>query len=51
MEGQMQHTLAMIKPDAAGRSDEIEKIILNNGFTIVEVGNEEYLCYFNLDFF
>lgn len=35
----IQRTLAMVKPDAVDRWPEIEKIILEEGFTIVEVSH------------
>lgn len=33
----VERTLAMIKPDAVGKADEIEEIILQSGFTILQV--------------
>ena len=34
----VESTLAMIKPDAVDRADQIEQDILNAGFTILQVG-------------
>lgn len=34
----VERTLAIIKPDAAHKSEEIEDIILRSGFTILQVG-------------
>ena len=33
----VERTLALIKPDAVHKSDEIEEIILQHGFTILQV--------------
>lgn len=33
----VERTLALIKPDAVTKADEIEAIILNHGFTILQV--------------
>lgn len=33
----IERTLALIKPDAIHKSDEIEEIILQHGFTILQV--------------
>lgn len=33
----VERTLALIKPDAIHKSDEIEEIILQHGFTILQV--------------
>lgn len=33
----VESTLALIKPDAVNKADEIETIILKHGFTILEV--------------
>ena len=33
----VEQTLALIKPDAIDKSDEIEEIILNHGFMILQV--------------
>ena len=33
----VERTLALIKPDAVHRAEEIEEIILESGFTIVQV--------------
>jgi len=33
----IQRTLALIKPDAVNRAAEIEKTIIEEGFTIIEV--------------
>ena len=33
----VERTLAMVKPDAAHKADEIEDIIIRNGFTILQV--------------
>ena len=33
----VERTLALIKPDVVNKADEIETIILNNGFTILQV--------------
>ncbi|CAF5024634.1 unnamed protein product [Rotaria sp. Silwood1] len=37
----VERTLALIKPDAVNRADEIETILLNHGFAILQV------CYLN----
>lgn len=34
----VERTLALIKPDAIHKSEEIEDIILRNGFSILQVG-------------
>lgn len=34
----VERTLAIIKPDAIGKAEEIEDIILRSGFTILQVG-------------
>ena len=34
----LERTLAIVKPDAVLKSDEIEDIILRSGFTILQVG-------------
>lgn len=34
----VERTLAVIKPDAIHKSEEIEDIILKSGFTILQVG-------------
>ena len=34
----VERTLAIIKPDAAHKSEEIEDIILRSGFSILQVG-------------
>lgn len=33
----VERTLAMIKPDAIGKANEIEEIIVRSGFTILQV--------------
>ena len=40
----IEQTLALIKPDAIDKSDEIEEIILLHGFTILQV---MFLIYLN----
>lgn len=35
-----ERTLAIIKPDAVDKAEEIEDIILKSGFTILQVSNE-----------
>ena len=35
----IERTLALIKPDAIHKSDEIEEIILQHGFTILQVSS------------
>ena len=37
----LERTLALIKPDAIGKAQEIEDIILTSGFLIVQVRSEE----------
>ncbi|CAF4962734.1 unnamed protein product, partial [Rotaria magnacalcarata] len=32
----VERTLALVKPDAINKADEIETIILNHGFTVLE---------------
>lgn len=39
----VESTLAIIKPDAVYKSDEIEEIILQHGFTILQVRIELYI--------
>ena len=39
----IERTLALIKPDAIHKSDEIEEIILQHGFTILQVHRTYYL--------
>lgn len=34
----VERTLALIKPDVVHQSDEIEDIILNSGFIVLQVG-------------
>ena len=34
----LERTLAVIKPDAMDKAEEIEDIILRNGFTVLQVG-------------
>lgn len=33
----VERTLALVKPDAVHKADEIEKIILHHGFTVLQV--------------
>lgn len=39
----VERTLALIKPDAIHKAEEIEDIILKSGFTILQVGSNERL--------
>lgn len=39
----IERTLALIKPDAIHKSDEIEEIIIQHGFTILQVRKTYYL--------
>jgi hypothetical protein len=50
----VERTLAIIKPDAVHKSDEIEEIILQHGFTILQVRFVSsifllYLIWFSTD--
>ena len=36
----VERTLALIKPDAIHRSEEIEDVILKSGFTVLQVGSK-----------
>ena len=38
----VERTLALIKPDAIHKSEEIEEIILESGFTILQVFKKAY---------
>ena len=44
----IERTLALIKPDAIHKSDEIEEIILQHGFTILEVRKLKLNYVYNL---
>lgn len=44
----IERTLALIKPDAIHKSDEIEEIILQHGFTILQVSELMLNYVYNL---
>lgn len=43
----VERTLAIIKPDAVHKSDEIEEIILQHGFTILQVCRCLFMFFFS----
>ena len=42
----VERTLALVKPDAVNKADEIETIILKHGFTVLEVCLNFLLVFF-----